>query len=102
MLVSLQYPLLRAQVPVPSYIHAWILGHPRLGNALYNTVRPTSEPGLTCDLISLRTVVMFCRARGFPWRVLISSLSVHLVAQTRGICDSVRSEPISQVCLASK
>lgn len=40
--MSLRYPLLRAQVPVPSYIHAWILGHPRLGNALYNLVRPAA------------------------------------------------------------
>ena len=41
-LVNLRYPLLRAHVPVPSYIHAWILAHPRLGNALYNLVRPAA------------------------------------------------------------
>lgn len=52
-LVSLRYPLLRGQVPVPSHIHAWVLGHPRLGNALYNAVRPVSASswaGLGCSV----------------------------------------------------
>lgn len=39
MLVSLQYPLLRSQVPVPAPVHAWILRHPGAGNALFNLVR---------------------------------------------------------------
>ena len=50
--MSLRYPLLRMHLPMPSYIHAWILGHPRLGNALYNSVRPAAHlAGLAWDIL---------------------------------------------------
>jgi len=37
--VGLRYPLLRARAPVPAPVRAWILAHPRAGNALFNLVR---------------------------------------------------------------
>lgn len=76
MLVSLRYPLLRAQVPVPSYIHAWVLGHPRLGNALFNLVRPAA---LLAGLASA-TAPLTAPASGACWR------DVHVAVKRSGKC----------------